>query len=265
MIIIGEKINGTRKQVGQAIRDRHQDFIRQLALQQIEAGAHWLDLNAGIRAEQETEDLIWLVETVQEAGEVSVCLDSANPEALRGALPFLKKKPMINSVSGERKRLESILPLVADHQCPVIMLAMDDKGIPKTVEDRLIIITRLVEEARKLGLGDELLYVDPLVMAMAVNTESGGIALETIRAIRERFPQVHIVSGLSNISFGLPARSLINRVFLTLAVAAGMDTAILDPLDKGLTSILLSTELILGRDHYCLNFTKAFRAGKLAY
>jgi 5-methyltetrahydrofolate corrinoid/iron sulfur protein methyltransferase len=152
---------------------------------------------------------------------------------------------------------------VSSNKCPVIMLAMDDKGIPKTSEERMVIISQLIEETRRLGMADELIYIDPLVMALAVNTESAKIVLKTMQAIRTQFPKAHIVSGLSNVSFGLPARSLINRVFLTLAIEAGMDSAILDPLDKGLNSTILASELALGKDRFCLSYTRAFRAGKL--
>jgi len=263
MILIGEKINGTRKQVGQAIHERNRDLIHQLAIQQVEAGADWLDVNAGTGSEREKEDLIWLVETVQEVTDQPLCLDSASPEALMGAMPLVKKMPMINSISGEKKRRERLLPPIGDFHCPVIMLAMDERGIPKTVEERIDILTSLIEEVRDLKLQDELMYIDPLVMALSVNTESGKMALQTIQAIKEKFPGVHIVSGLSNISFGLPARSLINRTFLTLAIEAGLDAAILDPLDKGLLSAISTAELILGRDRFCLNYIKAYRTGML--
>ena len=263
MQIIGEKINGTRKQVGQAIADRNTVFIQDLARRQAEAGVNWLDINAGGSPDKEPEALAWLVKTVQEVTNVSLCLDSANPEALSTAIPYVKQLPMVNSVSGERKKLEQVLPLVVKYKCPVIMLAMDDRGIPKTVEERMDIIDLLVKEARSHHLADDLLYIDPLVMAIAVNTESANVALQTMRSIRSKYPGVHIVSGLSNVSFGLPVRSLINRVFITLAIEAGMDTAILDPLDKGLVSTILASELVLGKDRFCLNYTRAFRSGKL--
>jgi cobalamin-dependent methionine synthase I len=265
MIIIGEKINGTRNLVGKAIVERDTAFIQDLALRQVKAGISWLDVNAGGSSEQESEALVWLIETIQGVTEIPLCIDSVNPDSLAIAISHVKHSPMINSISGERKRLERILPLVNQYQCPVIMLAMDDKGIPKTTEDRMTIIDQIITETRRLNLNDELLYVDPLVIALAVDTESGKIALQTMRAIHAKFPKVHIVSGLSNISFGLPARTLINRVFMTLAIEAGLDTAILDPLDKGLISTVLASEMVLGQDRYCLKYNKAFRAGMLEY
>jgi 5-methyltetrahydrofolate--homocysteine methyltransferase len=203
------------------------------------------------------------VRTVQEVSDVPLCLDSPNPVALAAALKEVRQTPLINSISGESARLEGILPLLSDTQCAVVALAIDDRGVPSGVEDRLVAIRSLVDELRRAGMPDERVYVDPLVMAVAANTESGRIALETMRTIRRDFPEMHIVSGLSNVSFGLPVRRLINRAFLTLALEAGLDTAILDPLDRELRKSLLAADVVLGQDRYCLNYTRAYRAGLL--
>jgi len=261
MQIIGEKINGTLKRVGRAVADRDATFIQALARRQVEAGADLLDVNAGTRPDQEPDDLIWLVRTVQETVDVPLCLDSANPRALAAAIEKVRQAPLINSISGKQKRLEGILPLARDHGCPVIALALDESGIPQGVEERLTVIRRVIGETRRAGLPDDKVYVDPLVMAIATDTEGGLIALETMRAVHAEFPAVHLSVGLSNISFGLPARSLINQAFLTLALAAGLDTAIMDPLDRDLRGALLAAELVLGRDHHCRNYTRAYRAG----
>ncbi len=263
MQIIGEKINGTRKQVGAAIANRDVEFIQSLARRQAEARSDWLDVNAGTPPEREPDDLLWLVETVQQAAEVPLCLDSANPRALSAVLDKVNKKPLINSITGERQRLDNILPLACLHGCRVIALAMDGKGIPATVSDRMKVIRDLMEQTRAAGLPDEYVYVDPLVMTISTNTNSGSVALDTIHAVHAEFPSVHITAGLSNISFGLPVRALINRTFLTLALAAGLDTAILDPLDRELRAALIATDLVLGRDKHCLAYTRAYRAGRL--
>jgi 5-methyltetrahydrofolate--homocysteine methyltransferase len=263
MKIIGEKINGTRKRVAQAIAQRDSDFIIHLATQQVESGSSWLDVNAGTPPDQEPEDLIWLVKTVQEAVEVPLCLDSANPKALQAAMKEVKQTPMINSISGEKARLEGVLPIAAEYGCEVIALCMDDNGIPATSEERVAVIHNVFEETRKAGIPDEKMYVDPLVMTIATNTEAGRITFDTMRAIRTEFPEAHISCGLSNVSFGLPMRSLINRAFLILALDAGMDTAIIDPNDSDLQSAMIAAELVLGRDRHCLRYTRAYRAGKL--
>jgi cobalamin-dependent methionine synthase I len=259
--IIGEKINGTRARVVQAIQARDGDFIQTLAMEQTRAGATWLDVNAGTRQASEPDDLIWLVETIQSVVEIPLCLDSANPKALMAAIQVVEHTPMINSVNGEAERLEGILPLVAEHGCQVIALAMNGKGIPETSEQRMEVVRAVMRAIRARGVPDEHIYLDPLAMTLATNTQSALITLETIRAIREEVPESHLTLGLSNISFGLPARSQINQAFLTLAIAAGLDTAILDPLDQDLMAALATAKLVLGRDRHCLEYARAFRDG----
>jgi 5-methyltetrahydrofolate corrinoid/iron sulfur protein methyltransferase len=261
--IIGEKINGTRERVGTAIADRDAAYIQSLAARQAEAGAHRIDVNAGTRPDREPDDLSWLVETAQAVTDLPLCLDSANPVALAAALKFTRTAPLINSISGEPARLSGVLPLARDHGCPVIALALDDTGIPADAGQRMTVIRRLLAATREAGIKDGDVFVDPLVMAVSTAERAGLVALETIAAVRNEFPDAHITAGLSNVSFGLPARHLVNRTFLTLAVAAGMDSAIADPLDRELMAALKATELVLGRDRHCLAYTRAYRAGLL--
>ncbi len=263
MRIIAEKINGTRKAVGRAIADRDAAFIQNLAKKQAAAGAAWMDVNAGTHPEREPEDLLWLIDLVQGVTDVPISLDSANPAALKAVMPAIKKTPLINSISGEPSRLEGILPIVAEHGCDVIALCMDDKGIPATAEARLEVIRNVFEHTRKAGVPDEKVTVDPLAMTIATNVQAGQIIFATMRAIKAEFPKAHIGCGLSNVSFGLPIRALINRTFLVLALDAGMDTAIIDPNDRELQAAIHAAELVLGRDKHCLRYTRAFRAGLL--
>lgn len=263
MKIIGEKINGTRKKVAKAIAERDADFIRDLAVRQVEGGADWLDVNSGTPPTREADDLLWLIRLVQEVTDVPLCLDSANPDALRIALAEVKRPAMINSISGERQRIEGILPIAAEHGCEVIALCMDERGIPATSEDRVAVIDKVFAATRQAGLSDSHIYVDPLVMTIATNTQAGRITLEAMKLIRLAYPQAHISCGLSNVSFGLPARSLINRTFLVLALEAGLDTAIIDPNDRELKAAMLCANLLLGYDKHCLGYTRAYRAGML--
>lgn len=261
MKIIAEKINGTRKPVAQAIVERDAAFIKDLARRQAEAGSTWLDVNAGTHPNREADDLIWLIETVQAVVDTPLCLDSANPKALAAAIKAVDKTPLINSISGEPERLDGILPLVVEHGCQVIALAMGGKKMPESTDERVTIIQRVIEATRAAGVPDEHVYIDPLAMTISTNIQSGLIACDTIRTVRQAYPEAHVTLGLSNISFGLPARSYINRAFLTLAMAAGLDSAILDPLDQELKAALLAAELVLGRDRHCLNYIRAYRAG----
>jgi cobalamin-dependent methionine synthase I len=261
MKIIGEKINGTRKKVAKAIMERDADHIRNLAIKQTEAGSSWLDVNAGTHPEREPDDLVWLIETIQSAVDIPLCLDSTNPEALMAGIQAVEKSPMINSISGEPDRLERILPIVAEHGYEVIALAMDDKKIPKTSEERLEVVDIIIAASRQAGVPDDKVYLDPLAMTIATSNQSGVVACETIRAAKAKYPEVHFTMGLSNISFGLPARKQINRAFLILAMQAGLDSAILDPTDKELMAAIVTTRLLLGEDKHCKKYLEASRSG----
>ncbi len=258
MKIIGEKINGTINSVKQAIEKRDSDFIQLLAINQAKAGAFWLDVNTGTLPEKEPEDLAWLVEVVQEVSDLPLCLDSANKEALAHAINKVNKTPMINSISCEPDRLKEILPIASHHNCDVIALTMDETGIPKNAAARLRLTEKIIKATRKAGLLDDKIYIDPLVTALATGTDSGIIAFETMKKIKLEFPKIHFTMGLSNISFGLPERSAVNRTFMTLSMACGLDSAIMDPLDSELTEAIVTTELVLGKDDYCINYTRAF-------
>jgi 5-methyltetrahydrofolate corrinoid/iron sulfur protein methyltransferase len=264
MQIIGEKINGTRAQVRTAIISRDANFIRGLAEDQVRAGVDLLDINAGTTPDREPDDLVWLVKTVQEAVEVRLCIDSTNSVALTEALNYVRQEPMINSISGEPERLENMLPIVAKHNCAVVALALDEAGIPKSVEDRMKVLKKVFDAIHNAGISDEKVYADPLIMTIGTDTWAGLIALESMRAIKREYPKAHITSGLSNISFGLPARSLINRTFLTLALEAGLDSAIMDPTNQDIRESLIVSELLLGQDKFCRRYTQAFRSGLIA-
>jgi len=263
MLLIGEKINGTRKLVNKAVLDRDAAFIRKLAINQIDAGADVLDINAGTSPDREAEDILWLIEVVQEVVDNPLCLDSPNPEALLAGLAATRQVPIINSISAEEHRLKGILPLVAQHGCRVLALALDGNTIAPTCEGRMVIVRRIFEETRKAGVPDENVYVDPLVMSVATDSNACHVTLLTTRTVLAEFPKAHLTGGLSNVSFGLPARTLLNRAFLTLAIEAGMDSAIVDPTDRGLMETLHAANAVLGLDRHCARYNRAFRAGKI--
>ncbi len=262
MIIIGEKINGTRKAVNAAILEHNTDFIVKLVQEQVEAGSSYLDVNAGTTPEREPEDMAWLVETIQSATDLPLCLDSANPEALKAGLEQVKKTPIINSVSGEKHRIENVLPLALEHKTGLILLALDDEsGIPNSPEQRMEIIHRLVKMAKEGGLEEDQLFVDPLVTAISTGDENAKITYETIRETTRAYPGAHITCGLSNISFGMPLRSLINQAFMAMCIQVGLDSAIIDPNDRNLMGMLLASEMLVGKDKFCQKFSRAYRSG----
>jgi len=263
MLIIGEKINGTLKKTATAIAARDADYIAKLAVEQVDSGADYIDVNAGTGGGDETQDLLWLIKVVQDVVDAPLCLDSANPIALSAGMQAVNQTPMVNSISGEARRLESILPLAAEKGSPVIALLLDDKGIPDDLAGRLEIGSRLMKKTREAGVPDSQVFIDPLAMAVSTKTEGALLALETMRKLRAEYPEVKFSIGLSNISFGLPARTLINQAFLAQLLATGLDAAIINPMEQGLINMLYATEMILGRDRFCRNYTTAFRKGKV--
>lgn len=264
MIIIGEKINSTLKSVRPAIENYDTVFIQELAKKQIDTGANYIDVNAGMFYNDEPERLEWLVKTIQETSETPFSIDSPNPKALEKALQVNKNgTPIINSITDEKERYNPILPLIIEHKARVIALCMDDQGMPETVEDRFKIAARLIDKLTKSGMKIDDIFIDPMVRPVGTGSHYGKVAIETIRKVKTEFPEVHIACGLSNISFGIPVRKLMNQSFLVAAMTAGMDGAILDPLDKKLMSFLYATETLLGLDDYCMNYMVKFREGVL--
>ncbi len=263
MIVVGEKINTSRKNIGEAVERRDSGYIVQVAQQQAKAGAHYIDVNAGTFPDKETEHLCWLVKTVQSELDLPLCLDSPNPAALMEALPLHSGVPMINSISLEEERFRALLPVITSQPCHVVALCMGAAAMPTSVEERVEVGSELVTRLTEQGIPVERIYVDPLIQPVAVDTGMGLAALGAIREIMTRFPGVNTICGLSNISFGLPERKLINRNFLALCMSFGLSAAILDPTDTQLMSTLLSIEMLLGRDDYCEHFIDAYQDGRL--
>ena len=263
MIIVGEKINTSRKSIASAVAERDARLIGEVARAQAEAGAHFIDVNAGTFLDRETECLCWLVETVQAAVDLPLCLDSPNPSALAAAMKVHRGEPMINSISLETERLEALLPVVSAQSCHVVALCMAQTSMPNTVEERVQVGSQLITELTGRGVPLEKIYVDPLIQPVSVDTQMGNAALGAIRKIMQEYPGVNTICGLSNISFGLPERRLINRNFLVLCMGNGLTAAILDPTDEQLMADLLATDMLLGRDEYCEKYIDAYQEGRI--
>ncbi len=262
MIIIGELINASRKAMGAAIKEKNADAVRKVALDQAENGASYIDVNAGIFVDDEPEYLSWLVENVQAVTDVPCAIDSPNPKAIEAALSVHKGAvPMINSISLEKDRWDDLLPIVAGTDLKVVALCMSDDGMPQTVDDRMKIADKMVSGLLQKDVKIENIFIDPLVQPLSVNKEFGVQFLETIEQITTKFPGIHTACGLSNISYGLPARKHINRAFMTIAIAKGLDGAIMNPMDKGMIAAITLGEALSGKDDFCMNYLKAFRAG----
>jgi 5-methyltetrahydrofolate--homocysteine methyltransferase len=262
MLLIGELINATRKKVGAAVEARDAEFIRDLAQRQAAAGADMLDVNGGI-AGRETESLEWLINVVQEATDLPLSVDSSDSDALRHTLPLCKQRPIVNSITDEPARFNALLPVLKEHHARVIALCMSAAGTPTGVADRVETASRLVDRLTREGLDPDDIFVDPCVIPISTGSEHGAAVLDAVGCIKQRFPGVHASVGLSNVSFGVPARKLMNQTFLMLLLARGLDTAILDPCDRQLMANVAAAEALLGRDEFCGQYLRAFRAGKL--
>lgn len=259
MILVGEKINGTISSIKKAVLDRDAEYIKTIARSQTEAGADYLDVNAGTDPERETEDLLWLIETVQSVVDTPICIDSSTASAIKRATEVVNTTPMINSINGDPKRLEDFLPVIKAKNCSVIALALDESksGMPKTINDRMGVLENIFKATRAIGIADDKIFIDPLIMAIATDQTAAKTVLDCIRTIRATYPDAHITGGLSNVSYGLPKRALINRTFLTLAIEAGMDSAVVNPSNAELLESLYATELLLGKDKFCRKYTSA--------
>ncbi|MHC4437494.1 MAG: methyltetrahydrofolate cobalamin methyltransferase [Planctomycetota bacterium] len=260
MLVIGEKINSTRKKVKQAIAARDKAFLEKLAIDQVNAGAEYLDVNTGAFPSEEVELMEWLVKVIQEVVQVPLAIDSANPEALNAGLRLHKNgTPIINSITMEKARFGKVLPLIFEYNASVLALAMGDEGIAATAEERFEVARRLIDALCTEGVEQNRIYLDPLVQPISVQNDSGSIALSVIRRVKQEFPKINTICGLSNVSFGLPRRAKLNRAFLVMAIAAGLDSAIIDPLDHELMDVIKTSEALLGKDRFCKNYIKAFR------
>lgn len=246
--IIGEKINPTgRKKLATALKEGNYDYVRNLASKQVEAGADILDVNVGVPGIDDVAVLPEVAKLVSELVDVPLCLDSANPKAIAAALEVIPGRPLVNSVNGEEKSMEAVLPVVKDYGVAVIGLTMDDDGIPTDAESRVAVAERILERAGKLGIPADDVIIDPLVLTVGADSNAGAITLQTIRLLKEQFG-VNINIGASNVSFGLPDRHIINQAFLSLAIGAGATCAITDPIK--LTSTIRASDLLLGRDNF---------------
>lgn len=264
MFIIGEKINATRKSIDTAIKAQDVAFIQEVARAQEQAGAHSLDVNCGtVAASEEPETMKWLVRIVQEVTGLPLCIDSPNAEALAAGLAEHKGKPLINSISGETSRYESVLPLVQQYNAGVVALCNDDRGLPSTKEMALEVGDALVSRLLKDGIPVDNIYLDPLVRTLATSPETVVDTLEVMRELSHRYPGLHFVSGLSNVSYGLPERRHLNRAFVVMSIAYGLDAVITDPLDAQLVALVYAAEALMNKDRFCMNYIGAFNNGKL--
>ncbi len=261
MIVIGEKINGSIPSVGKAIAGHDEEFIKKLAKLQSDCGADYIDCCASVSEAVVAQTLEWMIKAIEDAADTPVCVDRPSPEICVEGIGMCSRPGIVNSVSMEGNKTDVIFPVIADTKWNCIALLCDDTGIPKTPEKRIEVFKRILEEADKYGISHDRLFIDPLVVTLSTDEEAFTTFADTVRQIKEIDPDVHITSGLSNISFGLPKRRIINQAFMILAAQAGMDSAIMDPSNQMLTGAAYAADALLGNDEYCMEYIGAYRDG----
>ena len=261
MIIIGEKINGSIPAVAEAIAKRDADFIKNRAKMQAEAGAAFIDCCASVPEAEEAETLKWMIDCIQEVTDLPISVDSPSPDVLLEVFPYCKRPGLINSVSGEGDKIDKIFPAIADTKWEVICLLSDDTGIPKCAADRLKVFDKIMAKAKEYGIAPSRMHIDPLVEMLCTSENGIETNTEVISTVRSQYPNIHITAAVSNISFNLPVRKMINLGFTVLAMNAGLDSAILDPTNRDLMGVIYATEALLGEDEYCMEYIGAYREG----
>jgi len=254
MIIIGERLNSTRKPVFKALQDRNADFIVREAVAQEKAGAHFIDFNPAAMLEDELVALDWVIPLLQKNISLPLSIDTPNPKGVERGLQLHKGQALLNSITGETKKLGQFLPLVKEYEPKVIALCLDDTGMPQTAEQELAAAQKLVEQLDKAGVPKEDIFLDPLVQTIGADQNAGRLFLDALESLKKNLPDIKTIAGISNVSFGLPKRRLLNRTFLAMAISSGLDAAILDPLDPEMIRSIKAAEGLAGKDPMLMGF-----------
>ncbi len=263
MLIIGELINSTRKQIRKAIEDKDGAFIQDLAKKQVAAGARWIDVNAGAFPTDEVEKMRWLVGIIRQVTDAPLSIDSPRPAAVEAGLEMAGADPFLNSISAEAERYRTLIRFLKKDTVNVVALSLDDSGMTDDREKVWQVADGLIKRLEDDGVSPEHIFVDPLIRPVSTNGDYGMSALWVVQKITAAHPRVHKTCGLSNVSYGLPKRRLVNQVFAAMAIASGMDSAIIDPLDTRMMATVAAAEALAGKDQFCMNYITADREGRL--
>lgn len=257
MIIIGEKLSGFISKVGQAIAARDAKYIQDLAIKQSRAGANFIDICPAVEEDAHVV-MQWMVDVVQTCCDTPLSIDSADADLLIATMQHCNVPGIINSASLVANKADKIFPVIANTDWSCICLLDHDSGIPENLQDSLDIFEELLAKAKQYNIAPQRLFFDPLIDTLTTNNDALLNFASICMEIKKRCPQAHITSGLSNVSIGLPARKIINTSFLTLAMQAGMDSAIIDPLDRKLVGAVYATQALLGKDEKCEKYKQAY-------
>jgi cobalamin-dependent methionine synthase I len=263
MLVIGELINSTRKQIRKAVEEKDAAYIQDLARRQVAAGANWVDVNAGAFPSDEVEKMQWLIRAIREVTDAPLSIDSPRPSAVEAGLEMAGKDPFLNSISAESERYKALIPFIKRFGARVVALSLDDSGMTDEMAKVWGVADGLIKRLEDDGVPPDHIFVDPLIRPVSTNGDYGMGALWVVEKITAEHPLVHKTCGLSNVSYGLPKRKLVNQVFMAMAIAKGLDSAIIDPLDPRMMANIVVAEALAGKDQFCMTYITADREGKL--
>ncbi len=266
MLVVGELINCTRKPIREAVEKGDADYIADVARKQASAGVQYLDVNAGI-PRRGPETMKWLVDLVQRTVDLPLCIDSESPKNQIVGLEnydWNRGKPLLNSISLEDDRLKGMVPLIKEFKPRVIAMCIKQGGLAEGIDERVALTERIVEVLTGLDIPITDIFIDPCVLPVGVNTDFGRQAMGTVEKVMAKYPGIHTICGLSNVSFGLPVRRQLNQIFLPMMIGAGLDAVVCDPTDRRLMANLVAGKTLAGRDLECREYIAAHRSGRLA-
>ena len=266
MIIIAEKINGSIPSMQKAIAAHDEAWIKDIAKKEsdvLDMDRDFIDCCTSVE-EHELETMEWMIGLIQEVCDNKIAIDSPNPQICLDAMKFCKKPGMINSVSGEGNKIDLVFPVLAkpeNKDWDVMALLCDDTGIPKSAADRIRVLDNIMAKAKEYGIAESRIHIDPLIEMLCTSEDGIALVLEVMDYIKEKYPQAHISGAVSNISFNLPYRKIINQAFTVVCIQHGMDSGVLDPLSRDLRGAIYAAEALKGDDYYCMEYIGAHREG----
>lgn len=264
LIIVGERLNSSNHAVLNALKNKDEKHLVNEAIKQKEAGADYLDLNVSMMMEREIETLEWVIPVIQDKVDIPIAIDTSNILAMEAGLKAHQGRALINSLTLEKEKFEPFIQLVKKYNAKAVVMCFDEQGVLQTTLGRLQAAVKILNQVDSAGIKLDDIFIDPIVQPISVNPDAGKIFLDSLYKIKNYFPNIKTIAGISNISFGMPKRRLLNKVFLALSVQAGLDAAIVDPLDEDLITILLAEEALLGQDPLFKNYFSYARKNKPA-
>ena len=259
MLIIGEKLNSSVPKTLEALNSHNEKYLTETIKRQAQCGAQYLDINTALTRDKETENMLWVIKLALENSPCGIMIDSPEPQVILDCMPALEgRRAIVNSITLDDK-YDALISAIKETQAGVVCLPIKGRAIPETAQERVENAALLINKLRSAKIEDDKIYIDILAEAVATNGEAAKTALETLRLIREQFPRIHTVCGLSNISFGLPLRAKLNAAFLTMAMQNGMDSVIADPTSETVMDAVYIAQAMLGEDEYCIEFINYIR------